>query len=81
MNVKHGVVLSMDNGHVMRFFFKNIPNKWPIWADGPKILGVFVVFPVVLLVQSHYECLVETMFLNNQALFLLKKLKECLLFI
>ena len=23
-----------DNGHVMRAFFKNITNNWPIWADG-----------------------------------------------
>ena len=25
---------SMDNGHVMRTFFKKFPNNWPIWADG-----------------------------------------------
>ena len=24
----------MDNGHVIRTVFKNIPNNWPIWADG-----------------------------------------------
>ena len=24
----------MDNEHVMRAFFKNIPNNWSIWADG-----------------------------------------------
>ena len=23
-----------DNGHVMRVIFLNIPNNWPIWADG-----------------------------------------------
>ena len=28
----------MDNGHVMRAFFKNIPNNWPIWADGQNKL-------------------------------------------
>ena len=26
----------MDNGHVMTAFFENIPNNWPILADGPK---------------------------------------------
>ena len=32
----------MDNGHVMRFFFKNILNNWPIWADGPnKLWGIW----------------------------------------
>ena len=28
----------MDNGNVMMPFFKNIPNNWPIWADGPNEL-------------------------------------------
>ena len=28
----------MNNGHLMRAFFKNIPNNLPIWADGPKRL-------------------------------------------
>ena len=32
----------MDNGHAMRDSFKNIPNNWPIWADGPgKLLGIW----------------------------------------
>ena len=30
------------------FFFKNIPNNWPTWADGLKICGVFGVFPIEL---------------------------------
>jgi hypothetical protein len=30
----------MENGHVMWTFFKNIPNDWPIWADGPNKLVV-----------------------------------------
>jgi hypothetical protein len=31
-----GMMLTMDNGHVMRILFKNIPNNWLIWADGPN---------------------------------------------
>jgi hypothetical protein len=33
---------SMDNGHVIRTFFKNIPNNWRlIWADGSnKLWGI-----------------------------------------
>ena len=27
-----------DHGHVMRAFFKNITNSWPIWADWLKKL-------------------------------------------
>ena len=34
----HKIVLPMDNGHVIRALFKNIPNYWPIWADGPNNL-------------------------------------------
>ena len=31
----------MDNGHMIRAFFKNIPNVWPIWADGSnKLWGI-----------------------------------------
>ena len=30
-----------DNGHVMRVIFLNIPNNWPIWADGlNKLWGI-----------------------------------------
>ena len=25
--------LDIDNGHMLRAFFKNIPNRWPVWAD------------------------------------------------
>ena len=32
--------ISMDNGHVMTAFFKNIPNNRPTWADG--YLGYFL---------------------------------------
>ena len=32
----------MDNGHVIRAFFKNIPNNWPIRAYGPnKFWGIW----------------------------------------
>ena len=32
---------AIDNGHVTRVFFKNTPNNWPIWADGPnKLWGI-----------------------------------------
>ena len=35
----------MNNGHVMRAFFKNIINNWSIWAFGPNKLwdtwGIF----------------------------------------
>ena len=52
MNVDYGVVHgTMDNGHVMRTFFKNVPNKWPIWGLW-FIWGTYV-FPVELIVQSH----------------------------
>ena len=31
----------MDNGHGKRASFKNIPNNWRIWGDGPnKLWGV-----------------------------------------
>ena len=31
----------MDNGHRKRASFKNIPNNWRIWGDGPnKLWGV-----------------------------------------
>ena len=33
--------LSMDNGHVIRTIFKNIPNNWQILADGSNEFGVF----------------------------------------
>ena len=36
----------MDNGHVMRVFFKNIPNNWPILVNGPNELwGYLGVLP------------------------------------
>ena len=32
----------MDNGHVKRTLFKNHPNNWLIWADGPnKFWGIW----------------------------------------
>ena len=34
----HKIVLPMGNGHVMKALFKNIPNYWPVWADGPNNL-------------------------------------------
>ena len=38
---RYSLLACMDNGHVMRAFFKNIPNNWPIWADGEKNCGLF----------------------------------------
>ena len=29
---------AMDNRHVMRTFFKKIPNNWPILVNGPNKL-------------------------------------------
>ena len=31
-------IIIVDNGHVMRTFFKNIPKNWLIWSDGPNKL-------------------------------------------
>ena len=50
------MVCIMDNGHVMRAFFKNIPNNWPIWADGPNDSGVFGVLSGELLAHILSLC-------------------------
>ena len=48
---------SMDNGHVIRAFFKNITNNWPIWADGSNELWCILgVFPVELSVHILSLC-------------------------
>ena len=31
----------MDNGDVMRAFFENISNNWPIWAEYNFMLEMF----------------------------------------
>ena len=31
--IQRASLCTMDNGHVMRAIFKNIPNNWPTWAD------------------------------------------------
>ena len=37
--IETGIILFIDNGHGMKiFFFKNIPNNWLIWVDGPNKL-------------------------------------------
>ena len=45
----------MDNGHVMRAFFKNIPNS-QFGQIGQINCGVFDVFPVELLAQILSVC-------------------------
>ena len=32
------ILQPMDDGNVKWAFFKNIPNNWLIWADGPNKL-------------------------------------------
>ena len=45
----------MDNGHVKRAFFKNIPNNWPIWAgELNKLLGIWVF--QLNYQQTFYHC-------------------------
>ena len=49
--------LIVDNGHVMRAFFKNIPNNWLIWADEPnKLEGIWGIFPVKLSAHNLSLC-------------------------
>ena len=41
----------MDKGHVMTSFFKNIPNNWPIWAEGPNVLwGIWGISGLTLVI-------------------------------
>ena len=36
------LALGIDIGHVMRAFFKNIANKWPIWVHMLSLSSVFL---------------------------------------
>ena len=43
--IEMGIILFIDGGHVMKNFFKNIPNNCPIWADVPNKLDYFQNLP------------------------------------
>ena len=37
-HVSSTISYMVSHGHLMTAFFKNIPNNWPIWTDGPNEL-------------------------------------------
>ena len=69
----------MDHGHVMRAFYKNIPNNSSIWADGPnKLWGAVKLgnIKLVFITKFFHQCQNFTI----QSILLLSKwrTKSCL---
>ena len=48
---------TMDKGHVMTAFFKNVPNNCPIWADGSNELwGIWGISSLTLNIHFVFLC-------------------------
>ena len=69
LHTEKTIAKDMDN-RVMIAFFKNVPNNWPIWPDGPnKLWGIW---GIKLSAQILSFCVPSTLFSINQPLFLQK---------